>query len=464
MKNAITVSLGITTVVIVTVLWSSHHGRAGAKLRPSESSGSTNAADLQGAREGFARPSRSTSVPREGQRPGVPGAMQASSPSRWGISAGDSQRKRSWAPSALDAYRGASTGDPIQFELLDGETATGELERIETQGGAVNLISGQLLQPELGRFFFARQSVSGIAGDFVGLIELAGSGKAYRLEPSGPDRSPELVEQPICQVRCLELPRPSIGLTKQSEEIPPLNPDAFPPVLSPGYQNGIVVLESLHGAKAVIYLDFQGGWTPSWGGITYARSAYNNAEIRDIWKRVAEDFMSFRINVTTDLRVFQNAAPGSRQRVVVTPTDTAAPGAGGVAYVGSFNWTEETPCWAFVTNGSKYCAQACSHEAGHTLGLVHDGQEVNGLHVEYYYGHGEGDTGWAPIMGVAYYQNVTQWSKGEYIDANNPQQQLAIIASQNNVGFRPDDTGDRLAASRFLEVYGDFTSWAEGVI
>ena len=113
--------------------------------------------------------------------------------------------------------------------------------------------------------------------------------------------------------------------------------------------------------------------------------------------------MPFNINVTTDLKVFQNAPEGRRQRVVITPTTKAAPGAGGVAYIGSFNWTGDTPCWVFITSG-KSCAEAASHEAGHTLGLGHDGKDVNGTHTEYYGGQGSGNTGWAPIMGVGYDQ------------------------------------------------------------
>jgi hypothetical protein len=148
--------------------------------------------------------------------------------------------------------------------------------------------------------------------------------------------------------------------------------------------------------------------------------------------------------------------------VIITPTDTAQPRAGGVAYPGSFNWTGDTPCWVFVTNSATYCAQACSHEAGHALGLNHAGQNVNG--VDYYSGHGSGETGWAPIMGVGYYRNVTQWSKGEYANANNLQDDLAIIVSQNNVSYRVDDTADTADGSRFLELYEDHTASAEGVI
>ena len=112
----------------------------------------------------------------------------------------------------------------------------------------------------------------------------------------------------------------------------------------------------------------------------------------------------------------------------------------------------------------KFCAQACSHEAGHALGLVHNGQEVNGTRHEYYSGHGHGETGWAPIMGLGYYQNVVQWTRGEYAHANNLQPQLAIMASRDNVRHRDDDAGATLATSRYLEIHTNGAAGAQGVI
>ena len=50
----------------------------------------------------------------------------------------------------------------------------------------------------------------------------------------------------------------------------------------------------------------------------------------------------------------------------------------------------------------KYIAEAISHEAGHNMGLSHDGNATTG----YYSGQGSGATGWAPIMGVGYYQSL----------------------------------------------------------
>ena len=235
---------------------------------------------------------------------------------------------------------------------------------------------------------------------------------------------------------------------------------------APPWQSNVVVLESLRGAPAVLYLDFQGGYTPMWGGIAYQRPSVNNSQIRDIWKRVAEDYMPFGLNVTTDRRVFDQAPQGQRQRVIITPTSTASPGSGGIAYTGSFNWTgdPDTPCWVFMTN-PKSCAEAVAHEAGHTLGLQHAGQYVDGAQLEYYSGHGSGETGWAPIMGVGYYQPVSQWSRGEYTHADPPRDDLAILAAANNgVAWRADDTGSTPATSRHLEIDPAGTAFAEGVI
>ena len=94
---------------------------------------------------------------------------------------------------------------------------------------------------------------------------------------------------------------------------------------------------------------------------------------------------------------------------------------GGVAYIGIFDDTSDyyKPALVFYdalgAGNEKYVAEAISHEAGHNMGLAHDGTASTG----YYPGHGSGATGWAPIMGVGYYQPLVQWSKGEYAGANN---------------------------------------------
>jgi hypothetical protein len=119
-------------------------------------------------------------------------------------------------------------------------------------------------------------------------------------------------------------------------------------------------------------------------------------------------------------------------------------GAGGVAYLNSFTWNSDTPCFVFTAQlGSgnvKYTAEAASHEAGHTFNLSHDGQRAHDTvaAVGYYQGHAN----WAPIMGVGYYKDVTQWSKGEYPYADNTQDDTSMIAAIT--GYRVDEHGDSI--------------------
>jgi hypothetical protein len=59
-------------------------------------------------------------------------------------------------------------------------------------------------------------------------------------------------------------------------------------------------------------------------------------------------------------------------RAVVTPTDTAGPGTGGVAYINSWKWGgSDIVCWVF-NQGIKSCADTIAHEVGHTLGFTHN--------------------------------------------------------------------------------------------
>jgi len=228
-------------------------------------------------------------------------------------------------------------------------------------------------------------------------------------------------------------------------------------------------LHSLPSALKRIYLDFNGHVTSgtSWnsGGtiVTPAytidgSSTFSSTElvnIQEMWARVAEDFRPFEVDVTTeepridDLRKLGVGDTRWGIRVVVGE-DAGNLGHGGIAYIGSFNWNSDTPCFVFPERlGSvKNIAEACSHEAGHTLGLRHDGLPTD----EYYEGQGFGDTSWAPIMGVGYYRKLTQWSQGEYTDANNTEDDLRIIVGNNGFGYRPDDYGnDRSTAEPVVQ-------------
>lgn len=338
------------------------------------------------------------------------------------------------------------------FSLPDGRQATGKIDALKRDGLGVVWVRGKLETPENGSFFFNRQSREGKAGWLVGHAILNASGKAFRLAPGGQGRGALMVETEANKVMCA-------GVNRQAA--PETHPTSIP---TPSYQT-VTPLQSLPGAQAVIYLDFDGeaGPFPLWGDFDALPSSFNNTQIFDVWRLVAEDFIPFNINVTTDRQVFDLAAEGSRVHVIISPTTTGYPGPGsGYAEVGSFNWTLDAVCWVSLMTTTKFCAEICSHESGHMLGLWHHGTTTQ----EYYAGNGTGATGWAPIMGASTGRNVSQWSKAEYANPSNPTQDdmLVISTTNNNVAYRADDGGETLATARYLEVLPDSTVSNEGII
>jgi len=370
--------------------------------------------------------------------------------------------KRAWPADFLQQQDKAAVGDAIQFELTGGVMASGLVKIVQRDDAGIKYMSGELSAPETGKFFFLRPPEGGKAGSAVGVIQLPESKIAYRIEPTGDNGSPELWQRRMDEVVCMSMQEVDESELHHSAEAPPLRPDLVPDYI-PSYNSNIVSLQSLPGARGVILLDFFGGYTASWDGVYYSAPNVGNAAVKDLWKRVAEDYMPLNINVTTDRKVFESAPEGSRQRCVFAPD---APTPAGVAFIGSWNWGGDTVCWAKYTTG-KSGAEVGSHEVGHTLGLAHQTQDPPGTNdfVDYYGGHnGPGNTGWAPIMGVGYYQPVATWAKGEYLYAAEPQDELATMLTYNNVVYRTDDAGSNLLTSRYLEIYSNSTASAEGVI
>jgi hypothetical protein len=338
----------------------------------------------------------------------------------------------------------------LAFALPDGREARGVIDmRVAGPTGEIDTISGRLTHPGPGRFTFTRERLEGVSFPLSGTVEILACDTAYRVETRAAGE-PHLVALPVDAVVCRGMAADEGG---EIAELPSEHPTS---IAIPAYQNGVLPLESLPGAAAVAYLDFDGEPGPhaNWGSFDALSYNFSNTRIKAIWVRVAEDFAPFNVNITTDLAVYLAAPVNSRQRCIVTPTRNAAPSAGGVAYIGSFNNSSEVSCWVYNSSTDKICAETVSHELGHTLELRHDGR--SSPLEEYYDGHGgEGPVSWGPIMGSAFYPNLTQWSKGEYAGANRFEDDLAIIVGSNNsVDYRPDDTGATLATARYLEIQG----------
>lgn len=236
------------------------------------------------------------------------------------------------------------------------------------------------------------------------------------------------------------------------------------------------MLNSRPGSQRTIYLDFDGQeivgtvWNDVHSDVlappfdTNGNAAFSTAEqaaIGNIWLRVAEDYASFDVNVTTQdpgQAAITRSDPsdvlyGTRALItmdaVLYVDQCGTGGCGGIAVVNAFDQAtqhdELQPALVFQRGlgGSnataKTIAEAVTHEVGHNLGLHHDGKGVEG-----YY---EGQAAWAPIMGVGYYRPVTQWSKGEYTGANMHEDDLAVIASHLHTSLADDHPNSATGAT-----------------
>lgn len=240
--------------------------------------------------------------------------------------------------------------------------------------------------------------------------------------------------------------------------------------------NAQVPLFSSHpSAQAVVYLDFDGHTVTgtSWnynGPFACEASGLNNSQITEVFNRVAEDYRPFNLNITTDSTIFLAAPANKRMRVILTVTSSWYGAAGGVAFVGSFIWGDDNPCFVFsglLNYNVKNISEATSHEAGHTLGLFHQSSyDANCIKLtDYYAGEGSGEIGWAPIMGVGYYRNMTLWNNGpNSYGCTNYQSDLDIITSASNgFGYRTDDHSNTYTGATITSFSGnEFT--ASGVI
>jgi GEVED domain/Bacterial pre-peptidase C-terminal domain len=257
-----------------------------------------------------------------------------------------------------------------------------------------------------------------------------------------------------------------------------------------------------------IYLDFDGHKTVGtlWNTLTFKPQittppfdmdgnyfSFSDTElttIQKIWQRVAEDYLPFTVDVTTEYPGSEEAlnrdgpndtAFGMRASIGGTAAGTHGIPSLGVAFLNSFNiFGSATQSPAFIpseelmqtysqSEPDAFVSVITSHEVGHTLGLDHWGGPVE-LVPGYYAGHGFGPTSWGPIMGAADSKNLTQWSYGDYPGAiagtaTTLQDDLAVITSGvNGFGYRADDFGSTLAAATSVNFKSDGSLAVAGII
>ena len=268
----------------------------------------------------------------------------------------------------------------------------------------------------------------------------------------------------------------------ETDELPVNPPQAAATLIYPASQT--FTLHSRPGSNRVIYIDFNGELVTGTAWNTYynsnadivapgfdtdgAPSTFSDNElaiVQNVWSRVAEDYAAFGIDVTTEdpgLAAIDRTSTGDSSygtRVLVTNDSVIfnACACAGIAYVGVFDMSGThqyyQPAFAFQRGtgaNAKVIGEVVAHEAGHTLGLSHDGTAS----VAYYAGQGS----WAPIMGTSYNRPISQWSRGEYSGANNTEDDLAVMQT-HGATLRADDVSSTRTTAMALQSGVAFTGF-----
>lgn len=186
-------------------------------------------------------------------------------------------------------------------------------------------------------------------------------------------------DTPVVKVDTLEVPKeddllpdldvPLIAMRgRKPKQIPQPTPTPTPIPNTPS------------GTDAVLYFDFDGEVIQGyWNGgqrIDAVSAPFSQEDIDWMMNRVQTAYSAYRIIVTSDRAVY-DAATTKKQMIVVTPTSSWYPNTGysGVAAIGSIG--SGTVAWVWsdrLASQAQYVGSIMIHEAGHALGLRHQGE------------------------------------------------------------------------------------------
>lgn len=231
--------------------------------------------------------------------------------------------------------------------------------------------------------------------------------------------------------------------SKSTEDVHPIPSDV-----------NISMLESYPTSEYVIYIDYDGEVVSGdfWNDrnndgqdIICAPSGLSDEAIYAIWQIVSEDYKPFNINVTTRRDVYDAVHYSKSQMLIITESSSWYSNTSkGVGRFWSFK-NNTSPCFVFSNKFGSWpnnIGGVSSHELGHAFGLHHDGSSST----SYYQGHGM----WNTIMGGNFSKKTTQFSKGEYEDANNTEDDLFIITETSGLPYKNDDHGSVIESATLL--------------